>query len=82
MFVTNNLNDARNLICKVIPVWLEPDLLEEVNLITGIYQFRESNWCNKDEFIEHEELLKYVDNQIVVLLMNDEIDYIAFRMEC
>lgn len=75
----NLKNTARNLICKVIPVWLDPDLMEEVNLITGIFPFRETNWCNKDEFIVHKELNKYADEPVIELILQNEIDYIVFR---
>ena len=77
----NQEYSVRNLICRVIPVYLEPDLMEEVNLITNSYPYREDNWCNIDEFIEHNELNKYVDEPVVRLLMNQEIDYIVFRMD-
>jgi hypothetical protein len=76
-----NLEYARGLILKVVQVWLDPDRMEEFNIITNIDAFRECNWCDYSTFEYYPELKDYAPEEKLELLKNKEIDYLVFRID-
>lgn len=67
------------------PVFLDPDLMEEVNKILHNDPFRECTWVDKDDFEEHTELTQYLPSTISYQLIDDlengKLDFIAFRLD-
>lgn len=66
---------------KVVPVYLDPDQMEEVNIMTGLDAFRECNWCDLDAFIDHPDLTKYVGHEDYKRIRSGKIDFVAFRLD-
>ena len=67
------------------PVFLEPDLMEEVNKILHNDPFIECTWVDKDDFEEYTELTQYlpstISSRIIDDLENGKLDFIAFRVD-
>lgn len=69
------------LVDKIAYVYLEPNEMEEVNLITGIDPFHEVNFIDKS-VLENTEVGKYIDSKAKILaLIEGKIDYLCIRLD-
>lgn len=66
---------------KVVTVLCNWEDMQEINELTGIDEFATDNWCDKTDFIENKDLCNYIGNDEFKAIMNNEIDYIAFRVD-
>lgn len=67
---------------RVVTVLLDHDDLEEVNNLTGNNEFETDNWCDDEEFARVQTLYNYITKEQAIALINKQIDYIAFRLDC
>ena len=67
-------------IYRVIQSLQDFEDMEEINFITGINQFETDNWCDLSEFEDYPQLCKFVENDAIEALKNNECDYIIFRI--
>lgn len=67
---------------RITTVYLDPDAMEQVNLITGLGTFNEVNFVDYSVFEIHPELIEFVKNKDkITLLKNKTVDYILFRLD-
>ncbi len=66
---------------RVIQVSVEPDLMEEINKITGLDEFATDNWCNLEQFYNYKALPEFINDEQFEALKTGEADYIAFRID-
>lgn len=66
---------------RIAVVYLEPNKMEEVNLLSDIYPNHEVNFVDKSTFEYTPKLKDYIDDSVYKVLINGDIDYIVFRLD-
>ena len=68
---------------KVKQIFLDIELMEELNKITGLDAFETDNWCDfyTIEQLRSTKLTEQITQEIYNDLKNKTIDYIVFRLD-
>ena len=66
---------------KVITSLQEPDIMEKINIITGLDIFNTDNWCDLSQFKETPQLKMYITDEEFNALKEGRAEYIAFRID-
>lgn len=69
------------VIYRVIKIFLNPEEMEIVNVLTGIDAFETDNWVDYYTFKEYEKLKSYVEKEELEALKHNESDFIVFRLD-
>ena len=68
------------VIYRVIKIFLNPEEMEIVNVLTEIDAFETDNWVDYYTFEECEKLKSYVEKEELEALKHNEADFIVFRL--
>ena len=69
------------VIYRVIKIFLNPEEMEIVNVLTEIDAFETDNWVDYYTFEECEKLKNYVEKEEMEALKHNEADFIVFRLD-
>lgn len=68
-------------VCTISTQYLDIDDMEDVNKLTGLSPEHEINFIDKSIITEYPSICEFIQPERLRLLMQEKIDYIAFRLD-
>lgn len=66
---------------SIAVVYLEPNEMEEVNLLSDIFPDHEVNFVDLSTVECNPKIKDYIEDEVYEVLANGTIDYIVFRLD-